>query len=887
MRPWRFFLFILLISFTFEAFPAVFVVTSNADSGPGTLREALTLAAANGNAEKDYINFNLPGTSEAGRTINLLTELPEISSNLVVDGTTQLGAKFGVSSAHVALFFKSVPGRALSGLRIIGQHDVEIYGLFIKNISQSDYADNLGIELADDIDITIGAAHKGNVVDGFFFPLTVNDTEVRKIKQTFKNLTLKDNFFSIEPDGETRSANPGRGVDISTINGRVIVGGTEDEGNLSSRGINFALSDFILSGNYNSKIPTNVLIKNNKIGVDYKVNHSWSDSEGITPSAPVYTYEIVDNVLAGFPNAIYLITIGKNMPVTILRNFIGTDKKLNQKIETGGIFVSTSTQISIGSDNPADGNYITNCLPILIGRETNCTVNKNSIYCPTQALKMHYTYPDAFPYPEIEIRNIRPSGVSGIATPNSNVELFYSDVCNTCSPQTYFASTRSDGNGNWTYSGNISGTVIASATFNGNTSEFTHTSINTHDIKVINVCGDHGLGSITGAIPTSAANIKWVDEKGKIVGHDADLLNVPLGKYKLIVNNGDCADSTSFFEIKKTVTQLPQYSVTTVASCFGGKTGSVIVATDALVKTLRWVDDQGGPAGNQPALTNIAAGTYKLYITDQNGCENLYNTYTVDEVPEFKVASTGQTVDDQCGLNTGNVNNVNITGGVPPYTYKWTDAAGKQIGIESNISNLAAGNYVLNVVDTRCGNVDIPYTITEESAEVAAPSVSDIQLCSSGSGLLSVNNASPAVTYRLYETENSAHQIDEQKGGKFNINVTANRSYFVTQLNGTCESSRAEVKIAVGLSTINIANAFTPNGDGINDYWKINNIESYPDALVQVFSRYGQKVFESKGYAKPFDGTMNGKKLPPGVYYYIINLNTNCNVLSGSLTMIR
>ncbi|MEO6980233.1 MAG: hypothetical protein ABI113_17710, partial [Mucilaginibacter sp.] len=165
------------------------------------------------------------------------------------------------------------------------------------------------------------------------------------------------------------------------------------------------------------------------------------------------------------------------------------------------------------------------------------------------------------------------------------------------------------------------------------------------------------------------------------------------------------------------------------------KNGSVTVATDALVKSLRWVDGQGAPAGDQPALNNAAPGVYKLYITDQNGCENLYDTYTVDEVPEYKVAGTGQVINDQCGLNTGSINNVSITGGVPPYTYKWMDATGRQIGFESAINNLAAGNYVLNVIDTRCGNVDIPYIITEESAEVTPPSVSDIQLCSSGGGL--------------------------------------------------------------------------------------------------------------------------------------------------------
>jgi gliding motility-associated-like protein len=73
----------------------------------------------------------------------------------------------------------------------------------------------------------------------------------------------------------------------------------------------------------------------------------------------------------------------------------------------------------------------------------------------------------------------------------------------------------------------------------------------------------------------------------------------------------------------------------------------------------------------------------------------------------------------------------------------------------------------------------------------------------------------------------------------------------------------------------------------VNDYWQINNIANYPQALVQIFTRYGQKIFESKSYSLPFDGTYKGQKLPPGVYYYIINLNTNCSLLSGSLTIIR
>jgi gliding motility-associated-like protein len=96
-----------------------------------------------------------------------------------------------------------------------------------------------------------------------------------------------------------------------------------------------------------------------------------------------------------------------------------------------------------------------------------------------------------------------------------------------------------------------------------------------------------------------------------------------------------------------------------------------------------------------------------------------------------------------------------------------------------------------------------------------------------------------------------------------------------------------EVQVTIGLSGLIIPNTFTPNNDGVNDLWVIKNIENYPGALVQIFNRYGQRVFESKGYSQPFDGKYGGSLLPPGVYYYIINLNSNCSLLSGSLTLIR
>ncbi len=82
-------------------------------------------------------------------------------------------------------------------------------------------------------------------------------------------------------------------------------------------------------------------------------------------------------------------------------------------------------------------------------------------------------------------------------------------------------------------------------------------------------------------------------------------------------------------------------------------------------------------------------------------------------------------------------------------------------------------------------------------------------------------------------------------------------------------------------------NTFTPNNDGINDTWIIQNLADYPNVRVQVFNRYGQTVFESKGYTKPWDGTMNGKSLPFGTYYYVIEPGNGRKPVTGYVVLIK
>ena len=84
-----------------------------------------------------------------------------------------------------------------------------------------------------------------------------------------------------------------------------------------------------------------------------------------------------------------------------------------------------------------------------------------------------------------------------------------------------------------------------------------------------------------------------------------------------------------------------------------------------------------------------------------------------------------------------------------------------------------------------------------------------------------------------------------------------------------------------------IPNTFTPNNDGTNDTWRIDYLNTYPNNRVQVFTRTGQLVFESRGYNTPWDGTIKGKPLPFDTYYYIIEPGNGRDPITGYVTIIK
>ncbi len=118
--------------------------------------------------------------------------------------------------------------------------------------------------------------------------------------------------------------------------------------------------------------------------------------------------------------------------------------------------------------------------------------------------------------------------------------------------------------------------------------------------------------------------------------------------------------------------------------------------------------------------------------------------------------------------------------------------------------------------------------------------------------------------------------------------VTQNTTYTLTATSaqGCVRTSSVTVTVKEDEIFVEPINVFTPNGDGVNDRFIINNIDQYPDNKLQLYDRAGKLIFEQKNYANTWDGTIGGKVLIKDTYFYIITIQGKI-VKKGAITLVR
>lgn len=863
-------------------------MTSNADAGPGTLRQALTDAAANGIAAKDYITFNITDVSEAGRTIILKKQLPLVTSNLEIDGSTQPGVAFTPGTAKIAI----TPDRAAynqpaygAAAFILAQvKDVSIYGFYISDFYQlninigSNAAVNAAFIIAGCQNIHIGAAGKGNTIINTGYDIYANALTPTYPYTDNSNFTFQANYIEA-----TLNVSSNSGI---LLNGKNMLfgGDTPAEGNYMATPFRGSVDNLKISHNING-------IDGNGDAAKYKLG-AWQLT--------------ADNLEISYNTSVRL-----NCQLDHSSNF-----KIFGNVDTGAGYVGSLVAISMSSctdgiigaedeslknifisNSGSTAEYITSA--ITNSASKNIQVLKNEIICSRLPYSTYTgSTPDAT-IPAIQVLVNNNTEYSGTASPLSDIYIYYDNTdCIVCSPVVFYTKAKADAAGNWKITGNFTGKKwAANALLITSSSEFTTPYVNETAgyYKITQPSCGLNNGVVELINYKHVLRVEWYNAvTNQKVGEGFKLGNLAPGSYYALLYNGNCPlkvlTNARLYDITPTIQDTHIDKKNATCNPGNGYIKGLIIGNSAgnPMQTI-WTDQNNVTVSQLPDANKLKAGTYLLTVTDKiTGCIKTYGPVTILNNPGagLVVVNSALVTSDYCGTGNGGITGISVTG-VAPLTFTWTDDAGQNVGATADLLNVKAGTYHLKIADAGGCELGLLYTVNDQSAILPAPSVADVQLCSAGDALLSVINPDKQYSYRLYESSNSAAPLDEQQSGKFKINVKSDRTYYISQLTGTCESSRAPVKISAGITSVNIANTFSPNGDGINDTWKINGLENYRKANVQIFTRSGEKVFESTGYPVPFNGTYQGKPLAVSTYYYIINLNSGCNLLSGSITIVR
>jgi gliding motility-associated-like protein len=382
-------------------------------------------------------------------------------------------------------------------------------------------------------------------------------------------------------------------------------------------------------------------------------------------------------------------------------------------------------------------------------------------------------------------------------------------------------------------------------------------------------------------------NTGWVDISAP-AGQIPDSLNVSFldadtgaYRYRLGVSNGSDISSVNCRVYSQPLTinvnplpVVPPIPPQTVCEGYALK----LEATGGVSYT--WSGPSLPPTSQNPLIINNVspanAGTYTVIALSDSGCAAAPVQAIVKVLPKVVPGISGSVA-----LCAGETTQLKASGGL---YYKWTPSTGlSNDTIPNPIANpLQTTTYTAHIGNGGCSDSSKSVTVTINQNPVANAG-SSLKIFEGQSILLQGAIQGDNIT-GFYWTP--ATFLDDPLSLTPIATPTDDITYTLTAVSQTCGTATSSVFVRVYKKII-IPNTFSPNNDGINDRWNIDALVTYPESSITIFSRYGQQVYQSTGYAKPWDGTFNGSPLPQGTYYYIIDLKNNTPKLAGWVLIVR
>lgn len=399
-------------------------------------------------------------------------------------------------------------------------------------------------------------------------------------------------------------------------------------------------------------------------------------------------------------------------------------------------------------------------------------------------------------------------------------------------------------------------------------------------------CNGESNGRITLVVNNGLGPYEYETNGDGLFDDGSIIDNIPAGTYSVEVRDANgCLGNFTF-----DVPDPPPLEVELTAeniSCFGQADGMIDAAVDGGRPDYSYQWSVPGAMG--PFIDGLNAGTYFVTVTDNNGCPEIASAPIIEPGEIF--GEIVEIVDNVCfGENNGSVS-LTASGGTPGFEYS---VDGQVFQADSVLSNLPAGDYNLVIMDAEGCFDTVMATITEPAEFIIDAGLDILIDLGFDTTLVAVSNYSP-VDYSWGPDTAQCLNLDCSRVlvGPFNTTT-----YVVTGINaaGCVVQDQVTVNV-VDNKPVFIPNAFSPDGDGVNDGFTLfagPAVEAIE--YLQIFDRWGGMVFESNGEFQPnetslgWDGKVEGKLVNPAVFVYQFRvrfLNGEIVNYAGDVTVIR
>lgn len=265
----------------------------------------------------------------------------------------------------------------------------------------------------------------------------------------------------------------------------------------------------------------------------------------------------------------------------------------------------------------------------------------------------------------------------------------------------------------------------------------------------------------------------------------------------------------------------------------------------------------------------------RLTVIGEDGCSQSASRIISVSGDGFITQSSVDSLD--CADRSFSVS-VETINGSGPFSIIWSDG----VNMEFERNNLAEGMASYTVSDSNgCADSDtLDLTGLFEEISIDA-NIKNANCDTSILGSIEIELSGGMSPFSiLWNNESTNRVLDPIFPGTYTVTVTDDRGCLKSQ------------EFLVGIDCLDekdLPNTFTPNGDGVNDSWRIPGIEDYPNNELEIFNRWGSPIYKANPYQNDWTGTnMENEDLPLGAYYYVLELNDNQGTtLSGSITIVR